>query len=373
MTTELKRILALSGGGVRGIVEVAYLEALEEAYRSRLGEKTRLCDVFDLIGGTSTGALVATALALGHPLSSIKDFYLRRATEFFRRRRWWAFGQSPVFDSAGLEREIRADIGEVTLGSAAFQTRLAIVTKRLDTGSTWVVSNLPDAPYFDDPPDGSYVGNRHFDVAQLLRASTAAPTLFQQQTLKIAGAQTGVFVDGGLSPYNDPSLALLQLARMRAFGLNWDTSADRLYIVAIGTGRYRQRVPAPLAARLGPLRTALLSLRGMMLDAEQHSLTMMEWMGTTRKPSLINSEIRHLADECLAAEPLFSYLRLDLPLEAAALRKAGLEVAARDVRALRRIDAPDGIAPLYELAKSYIARSIGIDDLIDADPLLRDG
>src|SRR5580658_1692916 len=59
-----KRILALDGGGVRGIISLAYLERLETILRDRFGPDTVLADYFDLIGGASTGAIIATGLAL---------------------------------------------------------------------------------------------------------------------------------------------------------------------------------------------------------------------------------------------------------------------------------------------------------------------
>jgi patatin-like phospholipase/acyl hydrolase len=58
-----KRILALDGGGVRGAISVAFLERIESLLSERLGGAIRLGDWFDLVGGTSTGALISGALA----------------------------------------------------------------------------------------------------------------------------------------------------------------------------------------------------------------------------------------------------------------------------------------------------------------------
>ena len=54
-----KRILALDGGGVRGAITVAFLEQIEKVLSDRLGEPIHLANWFDLIGGTSTGAVIA--------------------------------------------------------------------------------------------------------------------------------------------------------------------------------------------------------------------------------------------------------------------------------------------------------------------------
>lgn len=356
-----RRILALSGGGVRGIVEVAFLEAVEAAYRRRLGPETRLCDVFDLVGGTSTGALIATAVSLGHPIERIRDFYLNRAAQFFRKRRWWQFGRAPLFDCDGLEAEFRQDVGDIALGDPALKTLLAIVTKRIDTGSTWIVNNIPTAPYFEDPPDGSYRGNRHFKLARLLRATTAAPLYFSQELIELhEDGLHGVFVDGGMTPYNDPSLALLQLAGMRVFGLKWPFDPEKLFVLSVGAGRARHRLPGDVAARMRPYRVLPTALRGLMFENEQHSLTMMEWMGTSPVPSHINSEVGTLEHDTLGDRPLFSYLRLDLPLDPGP--ETGLSVS--QARLLHSLDDPDLIHPLYERARKHVASCWDLDAVL---------
>lgn len=110
-----KRILALDGGGVRGAISVAFLERIEQIFAQRqrdlMGQRReglasvgahnggasatepeafpiRLADHFDLIGGTSTGAIIAGALALGNDTEQIRAFYLEKAKIIFPRRRW---------------------------------------------------------------------------------------------------------------------------------------------------------------------------------------------------------------------------------------------------------------------------------------------
>ena len=80
-----KRILALEGGGVRGIISLAYLERLEALLRERFGPEIVLADYFDLIGGTSGGATIATGLALGMPVAKLIGTYFNLAGKGFRR------------------------------------------------------------------------------------------------------------------------------------------------------------------------------------------------------------------------------------------------------------------------------------------------
>ena len=60
-----KRILSLDGGGIRGVITLQFLEKIETILRKRHGDNPdfRLCHYFDLIGGTSTGAIIAAGLA----------------------------------------------------------------------------------------------------------------------------------------------------------------------------------------------------------------------------------------------------------------------------------------------------------------------
>jgi patatin-like phospholipase/acyl hydrolase len=62
-----KRILALDGGGLRGILSLSILQKIEEILRNRHGDNDnfRLCHYFDLISGTSTGSIIAAMIAIG--------------------------------------------------------------------------------------------------------------------------------------------------------------------------------------------------------------------------------------------------------------------------------------------------------------------
>src|SRR5437588_10871769 len=78
-----KRLLSLDGGGVRGVISVAFLERIEAILSAQAGRNIRLGDWFDLIGGTSTGAIIATALALGKTTADLRDICHRLAPRAF--------------------------------------------------------------------------------------------------------------------------------------------------------------------------------------------------------------------------------------------------------------------------------------------------
>ena len=84
-----KRILALDGGGSRGLLTLGVLAQLERhlAERSGQGDAFRLAHYFDLIGGTSTGAIIATTLALEWRVRDVVDLYFKLLPAIFSRSR----------------------------------------------------------------------------------------------------------------------------------------------------------------------------------------------------------------------------------------------------------------------------------------------
>jgi Patatin-like phospholipase len=178
-----KRVLALDGGGVRGAITVAFLERIEALLSQHHGRRVRLGDYFHLIGGTSTGSIIAGALALGRSAAEVRRFYTELAPRAFKRQRWSIPVLHSKFEARGLRREIENVVGDLELRSDALVTGLCIVTKRIDTGSPWIVANNPEAPFWHDRPDSD--GNKHYKLATLVRASTAAPHFFDPEVFPI--------------------------------------------------------------------------------------------------------------------------------------------------------------------------------------------
>ena len=184
-----KRILALDGGGVLGVIEIAFLEEIEALLRKRFGnEDLVLSDYFDLIGGTSTGSVIATALALGMSTKDVKDLYFNFARDIFKRPLFSVPGIGSKFDARALANKLRGILRERTMQSEDLKTGLAVIAKRVDTGSPWVLSNHPAMKYWEDPLPNSqtkkpdYLGNKNYKIRELVRASTAAPFLLQPKT-----------------------------------------------------------------------------------------------------------------------------------------------------------------------------------------------
>jgi uncharacterized protein len=408
-----KKLLALDGGGVRGAATVAFLERIEDIIcaetRGALPApdapppppglkpippgKIRLGDWFDLVGGTSTGAIIAGAIALGHTTAEIKDFYLHLAPKVFKRAPWRIPFVQAKFDARALAAEITGIIKDRTLDSPDLITGLAIISKRLDTGSAWIVANNKNAPYWNDHPAHNYIGNRNYRLANLVRASTAAPHYFDPEILPILdegpddplgalhpnltqmpalsfllskiraqyhvlrGTDTrqdrqGLFVDGGVTPFNNPSLALLMMAALKPFGINWDLGPNNLTMMSIGTGTYRTKLTFRNVALRGPLGVAIGALVSLMGDTEVLSLTQMQWLGECLTRWQINSEIQDLRDDSPPGGKWFRFARYDMKLERPWLAdELGVKLSDKEVVRLRGMDDPGTIEELYALAQ----------------------
>ena len=105
-----------------------------------------------------------------------------------------------------------------TLGTEDLKTGLAIHAKRIDSGSAWVVTNHPLGVFYDPPSDSGIYPNKRYRLVDLVLASAAAPTFFDEMVIDIAfddnrrPIQKGYFVDGAVSANNNPSMQLLMLA-----------------------------------------------------------------------------------------------------------------------------------------------------------------
>ena len=169
-----KRILALDGGGIRGALTVGFLARIEQILRERHGRPDLLlCDYFDLIGGTSTGAIIAAALAIGMSADEVTRAYLDFGAEAFNDRAG-QFGLPRLgllrgrYNAGPLSRKLDEFFGDRTLGDELIRTGLCIVTKRADTGSAWPLINHSGGRYYPE--------NHQILLRDAVRASTAAPT-----------------------------------------------------------------------------------------------------------------------------------------------------------------------------------------------------
>lgn len=330
-----KRILALDGGGVRGVLSLGMLQGVEDILKARSRDPTnfRLCQYFDLIGGTSTGSIIATLLARGKSVREAQDMYLDLAPKIFKRAQGLGISK-PKFDAKSLEAFLNSELGGVRLGDSGFKTGFALFTKRLDTGAPWVLSNHPDSRYWE-PSGGKDLPNKDYPVAGLVRASAAAPYYFDAADVTISqgdGAydeDVGIFLDGAVSAANNPSVHLLVMATEADYPFGWTATPDNLFMLSVGTGRRRLRMTRGEFQRLSitlgfgrNARRAVTALQAMIQDTELHALTVMQALsvppdGVPANRARINAELERMVNAPIGgpARAFCTFKRVDASLE----------------------------------------------------------
>jgi len=321
-----RRVLAIDGGGVRGMLSLGILANLEEQLRRRSGKNDyRLSSYFDLIGGTSTGSIIATGLALGMSVADLWALYENVCPAVFSHGRGQGF-LAPKFDSGPLAKALTAEFGTETLASSKLKTGLAIHAKRMDRASAWVLVNNPDWVFYDPPNAGAgAIPNSTFELRSLVQASAAAPHFFRGVPLEILASGDkkrqslkALFVDGGVGGHNNPAFDMLMTIRDPAYGFNWSLGAENLYMLSLGTGFIRDSRPyKPLSFRPFFLST-LDALRGMINDVSLQQIAQLQGLSESAERWFINVEKR---DQPTApylthdGAPLLHYQRMDVRFE----------------------------------------------------------
>lgn len=275
--TNQKRLLAIDGGGILGLMSLQVLRKIEAelAAVAGTGPEFRLRDYFDYIAGTSTGAIIAAGLAIGKSVDELEEFYLKRGEEMFQRakllKRW-----RHRYDHTALAKLLRAEFHDATIrqlqddGVLSRDKHLLVVTRNVETDSPWPISSNPAARFnATDLPDC----NLNIPLWQLVRASTAAPTFFAPERLQwdpFDPDKQFYFEDGGVTPYNNPAMILYRMATEPAYRCNWPVGEDKMMMVSVGTGASARTLDDPDPAGEGLLSTATTIptelMRGMSVE-----------------------------------------------------------------------------------------------------------
>lgn len=235
-----RKLLSIDGGGIRGILSLAILAKIE---RLLIDESQRpdyrLSDYFDYVAGTSTGGIIAAGVAMGMSTSEILAFYVNSGDQMFNKESLLRRFKSQ-YQSEPLALQLQSVFGEATLlGASEIETLLLLIMRNATTDSPWPISNNPFAKYNNRNHPAC---NLHLPLWQLVRASTAAPTYFPPEVI-ICGEQPFIFVDGGITMYNNPAFQMFLMATVDRYWPNaapgkrgWPTGTDKMMIVSVGTG-----------------------------------------------------------------------------------------------------------------------------------------
>ena len=346
-----KRILSLDGGGIRGIVTVGMLEEVERVLRARQPADKQagfvLADHFDLVVGTSTGSIIATLLALGESVESVRTLYLALGPAVFSRPRFLGQFLWSKFDYQALGRLLEEELGAKTLESQALRTGLLITCKRVDTGSAWILGNNPQAKYWEK--------DRSRQLRELVRASTAAPSYFAPAQIHIGDGETGLFLDGAMGGLNNPSVAAFLYATADEYGLRWKTGEDRLSMLSLGTGFLRPNYNAKAFDRSTAAGKALKTLKSLIYETQMSAIMTMEAFSNSVAPFKINGEVGGLEKTVVGGTALLKFERFDPPLAREDLKKdLDLDFSPRDAKAFTEMDngRPKNIERLLEIGRA---------------------
>ena len=279
----MRNILSLDGGGTRGMFSIQVLKRMEALLRQKYGKPDLvLADHFHFIGGTSTGAIIAALLSWGAAMEMVENFYVEQSRQVFGKKTVFQRFRYK-FHERELIRLLREHFSEdgkpALLGTAKLRTLFLCVMRNATTGAPWIITNSPHAKY----NQGHLADNNlKIPLYQLIRASTAAPVFFRPEEIE-AGGQNWLFLDGAVTPYNNPAFIMYMTATLPCFGNNWQDGTDNLRLISIGTGRKRVRfakhhvAQINIADQLGHSLLALIDSNGQQQDLLCRAFGRCQW------------------------------------------------------------------------------------------------
>jgi patatin-like phospholipase/acyl hydrolase len=372
-----RKLLALDGGGIRGAMTLEVLAKIEGELQNKLGrgDDFVLADYFDYVAGTSTGAIIATCLSLGMRVDAIRKFYVESGPAMFDKTRLLTrYFRNKFHDEklAGKLREvisqeadkqgIKPKPGEdITLGSDALKTYLMLVLRNATTDSPWPISNNPDAKY-----NASERGdcNLNLPLWQLVRASTAAPTYFPPEVVHV-GEHEFIFVDGGVTMYNNPAFQLFLMATVKPFNLGWPTGEDKMLLVSIGTGAAANANENLAPEQMNIIYNASSLPSAFMFAASNEQDFLCRVFGKCLHGGQLDREVWDMQGDNgqgPVSPKLFTYMRYNADLTREGLDKLELQhILPRNVQ---QMDSVDHITELQEVGRA-VAKEVNIAHFAD--------
>uniref|UniRef100_UPI0037E722E8 85/88 kDa calcium-independent phospholipase A2 isoform X2 n=1 Tax=Semicossyphus pulcher TaxID=241346 RepID=UPI0037E722E8 len=227
---RLDRLLCLDGGGIKGLVLIQMLIALER----EAGRPTR--ELFDWVAGTSTGGILALAIVHGKSMEYLRCLYFRMKEQVFK-------GSRP-YESAPLEDFLKKEFGENTKMTDVRYPRVMVTSVLADRhpGELHIFRNYNPPSVHRVPPYATTATFKPLTIPQeqlvwrAARSSGAAPTYFRPM---------GRFLDGGLLA-NNPTLDAMSEIHQYNKSLKAEGKEREIkklgMVVSLGTGKPPQVV-----------------------------------------------------------------------------------------------------------------------------------
>ena len=363
-----RKLLALDGGGIRGVITIEMLGSLEAQLQKALhrDDSFVLADYFDYIAGTSTGAIIAACLAMGKRVDEVRRLYVERGQEMFDRAGLLNLFRYR-FNHRKLAARLQAELGaDTTLGSDTVRTLLMIVLRNATTDSPWPLSNNPYALYNQPGVSGR---NTDLRLWQLVRASAAAPVFFAPEEIHV-GDNRFLFVDGGLTMYNNPAFQLFLMATVERYWAEapehrWPAGEDKMLLVSLGTGSGASANAGLKARDLHLLYNAKSVPAALMFAALNEQDFLCRVFGKCLAGEPLDSEV---GDMIARGQPprggagptapkLFTYLRYNANLTRAGLDQLGIAASVRP-QDVQKLDSVRHIGTLQQIGRSAAAKQM---------------
>lgn len=349
--TGPRKLLACDGGGIRGIISIEVLAQIEAELRALSGKPDLvLADYFDYVAGTSTGAIIATLVSLGLSIDKVREFYIKSGAEMFQPAKLWERLHTKFKDD-NLTAMLKGVTGEDTkLGSEKLRTLLMIVLRNATTDSPWPISSNPSAKYNDIAVRGDK-SNLHLPLWQLVRASTAAPTYFPPEVIDIGGGQQFIFVDGGVTMYNNPAFHLFLMATTESYRLSWPTGEDKMLLISVGTGASANANTNLTPQEMHLIYNASHIPSALMAAALNEQDFLCRVFGRCLVGDPLDREIGDVIGHGIPNVPkLFTYARYNAELSREGLNALGLpDIKPADVQ---QMDSVDHIAEMQQVGRT---------------------
>lgn len=252
------RVLSLDGGGARGYLTIKILVNIEQYLDTITGIKTPLGQRFDFIAGTSTGGIIALALASGRSAAEVLAFYEQLIPKVFspsEQRAWAVRLNSPKYDSGIIHSILEKVFGNSTLQDV--KTHVCVTSVALTSGQPRFYKS-----YYQEV-NAQRLDERLCDIAL---ATAAAPTYFKSHNhLK----HSEHLIDGGLCANNPSVVALIDalgFEKVSNRGTPAPADMSDLVLLSVGTGEQSTM----------PYDTASLASGGLVQWAQYISDVMFE-------------------------------------------------------------------------------------------------
>lgn len=263
MTTDKQpyRILAIDGGGVRGVIPAIWLDRLEKELGAPLNQ------YFDLVVGTSTGSLLACAVATGMSMQEAANIYRDSAGIVFPQGegRFWENAKrfvtkrfaGPQYPSDGLQATLKEVFGDREFGDCeipAMVTTYNLLNRRALMLKSWRSDH------------------KHLPMWEVCAASSSAPTFFPAHVMRVGIADLPL-VDGGVVAASPAASALTEAIRInRDEGI--DISLDDYVVVSLGTGVSTRHISIEEGLSWGPWDWAI-PLFDIVFDGNRQAVNYM--------------------------------------------------------------------------------------------------